>query len=1149
MSLEEFCEATIPSAGSRRRSSDDVYVDIERHDGKRRCHRAAAAAAAAAEEEVTTTTIITAEPTTRAIGKLRAGEALVLGWAQGLAKTGRVAKGDEMRLVCELAGIEQQAVCQLVSSLVGVSLRNGDHASDSDSWQAVCDSSALESATRVMMVDPPTNELVEAVSAMTDGLSKYVRAHGADSDTGGENSRCEPSSTVENGSGNGTVIGDNIGTTKNGDGDFNALSHPGASGNSSPSRSSSRTNMNGRRKRSISSISSSNTANINSKKESSSRKRRASAKVRVDNKPAPEVTTACMGEFTPEMMAIADKGFQPMAIQRTEALPAHSVVSVRKGSQKQGVHEYNIEGYPVPMDPELWLAQAKVVYSGPGVEVINRMQKSTCLVERVMGPYMCNGCMRRQAEDVCRFTNIRVITEVRFGGSKKAKDFRFLLTPTLISSPDIQPHPVVISALGTTSEVLRGGGNAQWEEFYMVHTAASGLVSDLGRELSVVAAEEPHHGGEIEYGVHPQLGCSAAPCVLRPTVGGSRQLCDICASSILCAYYLCSMCAMEVCIRCFGEWNDSSIGRRVNIGKTSFESGLPRIARCKRIRPHGGSGQFSAKHRRSQFVRMSVVAPNDVLAVAAKTRAVLALGGTIGKAELFDCSGAGGASAEFDARIASIQQRAGDLEEWELAPVYVDADELSLSDFSRLWRRGVVIVVRGLLPAMESELWRPEWWIRHAGFQDVSVWDCASGTALPDTWPLRDFFRLFDGDDTYVHLFANDPSDGGGEGSGNSGNGKDDGNSSGKDDGTGASEGEHAPESMPEPAPEPASESESAPEPEPGVDATVSPEERAASALWKKRARLVRNRILKLKDWPPADDFAAVLPDHFARMMEALPFPAYTRRDGRLNMAARLPPDHVPPDLGPKMYCAYASSDGAGGAGTTNLHCDAADAVNIMAYAAPLPPSAPADTGAGAGGFAGVDSSAAADTSVVAGADASAPANAGIDADADAGDGANANSSAAGDTSTGADVDASADAAADDVPVCAAAWDIYPPSAAGALRAFIGSTTLGDPIHNQAAFLTRPDRQRLFHESGARCYRVHQNPGDAVFVPAGSAHQVVNYANAVKVAMDFVSPERISHCRRLAAEFRALPPAHPRSVDLLQLSSILWWALVNGKCD
>lgn len=39
--------------------------------------------------------------------------------------------------------------------------------------------------------------------------------------------------------------------------------------------------------------------------------------------------------------------------------------------------------------------------------------------------------------------------------------------------------------------------------------------------------------------------------------------------------------------------------------------------------------------------------------------------------------------------------------------------------------------------------------------------------------------------------------------------------------------------------------------------------------------------------------------------MENLPLPEYTKRDGRLNLAARLPNFFVRPDLGPKMYNAY----------------------------------------------------------------------------------------------------------------------------------------------------------------------------------------------------------------------------------------------------
>ncbi|KAJ2326439.1 hypothetical protein IWW51_002274, partial [Coemansia sp. RSA 2702] len=73
------------------------------------------------------------------------------------------------------------------------------------------------------------------------------------------------------------------------------------------------------------------------------------------------------------------------------------------------------------------------------------------------------------------------------------------------------------------------------------------------------------------------------------------------------------------------------------------------------------------------------------------------------------------------------------------------------------------------------------------------------------------------------------------------------------------------------------------------------------------------------------------------------------------------------------------------------------------------------------------------------------------------------------------------------------------------------------------------------------------NPGDAVFVPAGCAHQVCNYASAVKIAMDFVSPERVEHCRRLTGEFRKLDSKHPRGQDLLQLNSILWWTFAGKQ--
>lgn len=89
--------------------------------------------------------------------------------------------------------------------------------------------------------------------------------------------------------------------------------------------------------------------------------------------------------------------------------------------------------------------------------------------------------------------------------------------------------------------------------------------------------------------------------------------------------------------------------------------------------------------------------------------------------------------------------------------------------------------------------------------------------------------------------------------------------------------------------------------------------------------------LLKLKDWPPGEDFAELLPSRFTDLMKVLPLSEYTHRNGRLNLASRLPNCFVRPDLGPKMYNAYGSALHPN-KGTTNLHLDISDAVNVMVY-------------------------------------------------------------------------------------------------------------------------------------------------------------------------------------------------------------------------
>lgn len=113
-----------------------------------------------------------------------------------------------------------------------------------------------------------------------------------------------------------------------------------------------------------------------------------------------------------------------------------------------------------------------------------------------------------------------------------------------------------------------------------------------------------------------------------------------------------------------------------------------------------------------------------------------------------------------------------------------------------------------------------------------------------------------------------------------------------------------------------------------------------------------------------------------------------------------------------------ASHQGAGSKGSTRLHMDMADALNIMTYAALTPDRNPGT----------------------------------------------------------------------------AVWDIYRAGDSDHIRQFLRKRFKGsfqhDPIHSQQFYLDEVLRKELFDETGVKSYRIYQKPGEAVFIPAGCAHQV-----------------------------------------------------------
>ncbi|VEN64471.1 unnamed protein product [Callosobruchus maculatus] len=247
--------------------------------------------------------------------------------------------------------------------------------------------------------------------------------------------------------------------------------------------------------------------------------------------------------------------------------------------------------------------------------------------------------------------------------------------------------------------------------------------------------------------------------------------------------------------------------------------------------------------------------------------------------------------------------------------------------------------------------------------------------------------------------------------------------------------------------------------------------------------------LLKLKDWPPGEDFAEMLPTRYSDLMKVLPLSEYTHRTGRLNLASRLPDCFVRPDLGPKMYNAYGSALHPN-KGTTNLHLDISDAVNVMVYV-------------------------------------------GIPKDGDTEE--HIKEAFRAIDEAGCDI-LTRRRVRDKGELPGALWHIYNARDADKIRDLLNKVVVEkggrlephhDPIHDQSCYLDGPLRERLYKEYGVEGYAIVQCKGDAV-------------------AEDFVSPENVSHCFHLTQEFRDLSDTHSNHEDKLQIKNIIYHAVKDA---
>ena len=126
-----------------------------------------------------------------------------------------------------------------------------------------------------------------------------------------------------------------------------------------------------------------------------------------------------------------------------------------------------------------------------------------------------------------------------------------------------------------------------------------------------------------------------------------------------------------------------------------------------------------------------------------------------------------------------------------------------------------------------------------------------------------------------------------------------------------------------------------------------------------------------------------------------------------------------------------------------------------------------------------------------------------------------------------------------------AVWDIWAaedaPAIVALLHRYAAEAELpkpAHPIHDGNFYVNDVLRERLRAE-GVRGWRFVQRVGDAVFIPAGCPHQVLNLRSSIKVAKDFISPEHLDACLQLTADFRGLPRGHQFKEDRLSTKSVV----------
>ncbi|KAJ2752560.1 hypothetical protein GGI19_003752, partial [Coemansia pectinata] len=898
---------------------------------------------------------------------------------------------------------------------------------------------------------------------------------------------------------------------------------------------------------------------------------------------------------------ICEASFKQELVKASKLEFAHILAAPDNRSQPSPSMQYILNEFFTPAEPSAWLVFQRSKYDRwaalyPSCRQVTlrllpqtnncRSIVKTCLTQ-------CSACIRRVAGITCRCVSVRYISELKIEMVDGITSMRYLLCPVFRSECEKAPAIRIRTMPIALPRRYVARYDNEWIAFHVMCMTVSAIKSLLRFELAVVRdvqigdmrrtgnstisfhnTASPRTLDELresDVAVHPLFKCAPITCILRNIPSGPYQNYDDCLAPIFSTFFSCCLCMRNICPECFTSWDDSGVTFRYLTIERSVGGRGKNISCCQQHNRTEGDKVVTDRsfHKKSQFLRVSYYSEDELVLMMRKANRIVRYcdilddtqkagyssislcanelrlddlnqsedtSWTNEELDLVDSdaqiiaslgdvdfgadptlrpsaldvhsssetAGAGPSHSQtnyleavWDEKLELLlQSTRGLLSPWQAPPVYVSADNLTLREFSRLWEEGWVVVVTGLLTEQAQEGWTPESLQRILGELCVSVSKAESRLVVMGNWSLSRFLQLFSG-----------------QGSSHSSNDDDD-----EWEDCNAKLRSMRLCALAKPNLNVRLEEQSQLELAAASTDVEPPTKRIRT---KASAKPTRTRPAKGKDMaiaaasPASEEQCLLLKQLLNSTAAILPFQEYVARDGQLNLINRLPAQYTRPEFESELHFMYGTRDDGS---CENMHCEAADFVHLMLYAGAkeqaLPPPSKQKVSTASSRKKNTTESATR--------------------------GKKAASANSRQTHT---------EKANEPAQRIAEWNIYPASALDILCEYLGvdeqeasGSSKRNVIYSQAIFMDDNGCSDVFETYGkaAQCYRVYQQPGDAVFVPLGCMFQRRTFANTISMQSRFMSPEHIADTRQVSGRLNTTKQLKRKEYSL-PVMDILWW--------